>query len=306
MRAAKLLAVLAIAALGIGSFSAVALAAKKKKTAVIFFNQSPKISKSGKVNAKGSLNTVSACEPSRSMRLQVLDTNGVVLTTLDGSTSDPSGRYELCAGEGEEADRREVRLPGGSLAECSDSGYVASWRSIEIGAPRRGIRLDELRDQRRPAELAGTEALAGVRLVELAQPFPGDRSGEALGHLERLRLVSTSQQADPDQPGGVDPGRAAPVQAPQRPPPPPRLEAGLLGRDRGTCAGRAGAPRPGACRSPRAGPVGPGGRARTRWTPGCGGRPPSGRCHRAWRPHRGRCRERARGARPRDGRPGRG
>ena len=63
MRAAKVLAVLAIAALGIGSFSAVALAAKKKKTAVIFFNQSPKIGKSGKVNAKGSLNTVSACEP---------------------------------------------------------------------------------------------------------------------------------------------------------------------------------------------------------------------------------------------------
>jgi hypothetical protein len=95
MRAARVLAVLAIAALGIGSFSAVALAAKKKKTAVIFFNQSPKISKSGKVNAKGSLNTVSACEPNRSMRLQVLDTNGVVLTTVDGSTSDPGGNWTL-------------------------------------------------------------------------------------------------------------------------------------------------------------------------------------------------------------------
>jgi hypothetical protein len=95
MRAAKVLAVLAIAALGIGSFSAVALAAKKKKTAVIFFNQSPKIGKSGKVNAKGSLNTVSVCEPSRSMRLQVLDINGVVLTTLDGSTSDASGNWTL-------------------------------------------------------------------------------------------------------------------------------------------------------------------------------------------------------------------
>jgi hypothetical protein len=95
MRAAKVLAVLAIAALGIGSFSAVALAAKKKKTAVIFFNQSPKIGKSGKVNAKGSLNTVSVCEPSRSMRLQVLDVNGVVLTTLDGSTSDASGNWTL-------------------------------------------------------------------------------------------------------------------------------------------------------------------------------------------------------------------
>jgi hypothetical protein len=95
MRTAKALAVLAIAALGIGSFSAVAQAGKKKKTTVIFFNQSPKISKSGKVNAKGSLNTVSVCEPSRSMRLQVLDTNGVVLTTLDGSTSDASGNWTM-------------------------------------------------------------------------------------------------------------------------------------------------------------------------------------------------------------------
>jgi hypothetical protein len=99
MRAAKVLAVLAIAALGIGSFSAVALAGKKKKTTVVFTQHgegiSPKFNKSGKVTAKGSLNTVSACEPSRSMRLQVLDTNGVVLTTLDGSTSDASGNWKL-------------------------------------------------------------------------------------------------------------------------------------------------------------------------------------------------------------------
>jgi hypothetical protein len=95
MRAGKILAVLAIAALAIGAFSAVALAGKKKKTVVIFFNQSPKFNKTGKVNAKGSLNTVSACEPSRAMRLQVLDANGVVLTTLDGSTSDSSGNWSL-------------------------------------------------------------------------------------------------------------------------------------------------------------------------------------------------------------------
>jgi len=101
MRAAKVLAVLAIAALGIGSFSAVALAGKNKKTAVVFFNQSPKFTQggtftqSGKVSVEGSLNTVSACEPSRSMRLQVLDVNGVVLTTLDGDTSDASGNWTL-------------------------------------------------------------------------------------------------------------------------------------------------------------------------------------------------------------------
>ncbi len=95
MRAGKVLAVLAVAALGVGLFSAQALAGKKKKTSVIFFNQSPKFNKAGKVTAKGSLNTASACEPNRSMRLQVLDANLVVITTLDGSTSDASGNWLL-------------------------------------------------------------------------------------------------------------------------------------------------------------------------------------------------------------------
>jgi hypothetical protein len=95
MRAAKILAVLAIAALAIGSLSAAALAGTKKKTAVIFFTTSPKFNKSGKVNAKGALNTASACEPNRAMRLQVLDANGVVLSTLDGSTSDAAGNWSM-------------------------------------------------------------------------------------------------------------------------------------------------------------------------------------------------------------------
>jgi hypothetical protein len=95
MRAVKLLAVFAIAALVIGVFSAAALAGKKKKTGVIFFANSPKINKSGKVTAKGSLNTASACEPSRSMRLQVLDANGAVLFTLDGKSSDSVGNWSL-------------------------------------------------------------------------------------------------------------------------------------------------------------------------------------------------------------------
>jgi|SRR5262245_15267570 len=95
MRAAKALAVLAIVALGAGTFSGVALAGKKKKTNVIFFNTSPKFNKNGKVNAKGSLNTASACEPARSMRLQVLDANGAVLSTLDGGSSDSAGNWSL-------------------------------------------------------------------------------------------------------------------------------------------------------------------------------------------------------------------
>jgi hypothetical protein len=95
MRAAKVLAVFAIAALTIGAFSAAALAGKKKKTAVIFFTSSPKFNKGGKVTAKGSLNTASVCKPARGMRLQVLDSTGTVIAVLDGSTSDPSGNWKL-------------------------------------------------------------------------------------------------------------------------------------------------------------------------------------------------------------------
>jgi hypothetical protein len=95
MRTMKALAVFAIAALAIGAFSGTALAGKKKKTSVIFFTGSPKFNKGGKVTAKGSLNTASACEPSRSMRLQVLDSTGAVLTTLDGSSSDSTGNWSL-------------------------------------------------------------------------------------------------------------------------------------------------------------------------------------------------------------------
>jgi hypothetical protein len=99
MRAGKFLAMLAIAGLAIGAFGAVALAAKKKKTQVIF-TIPPGLNKFGKVNAKGSLNTVSACKPNRSMRLQVLDANGVVLATRDSATSDSSGNWSLTQQKG--------------------------------------------------------------------------------------------------------------------------------------------------------------------------------------------------------------
>ena len=95
MRAARVLAVLGIAALCAGLFTAVAIAGKKKKTTPIFFSGSPKFNKSGKVNAKGSLNTASACKPQRSVRLQVVDASGNVLATLDGSTSDNTGNWNM-------------------------------------------------------------------------------------------------------------------------------------------------------------------------------------------------------------------
>ena len=95
MRAGRILVVIAVVALGAGLFSAVALAGKKKKTSVVYFAGNPKINKSGKVTARGSLNTASVCKVARGMRLQVLDATGVVISTLDGSTSDSSGNWSL-------------------------------------------------------------------------------------------------------------------------------------------------------------------------------------------------------------------
>jgi hypothetical protein len=95
MRAARMLAVLAVAALGLGLFTAAAVAGKKKKTSVIYFAGNPKINKSGKVTARGSLNTASACKPGRGIRLQALDQAGTVFATLDGATSDASGNWSV-------------------------------------------------------------------------------------------------------------------------------------------------------------------------------------------------------------------
>jgi len=95
MRPAKLLALLAIAALALGAFTAFALAGNKKKTKVLFFTSSPQINKSGKVTAKGSINSTSVCKPGRGMRLQVLDPTGAVIAALDGSTSDLTGNWKL-------------------------------------------------------------------------------------------------------------------------------------------------------------------------------------------------------------------
>jgi len=96
MRTARLVVVLAVAVLGLGLVTSAALAGgKKKKTSVIYFAGNPKINNSGKVTAKGSLNTASACRVSRGMRLQALDQTGTVFATLDGGTSDSNGNWSL-------------------------------------------------------------------------------------------------------------------------------------------------------------------------------------------------------------------
>jgi hypothetical protein len=97
MRAGRLIAVLAVAVLGLGLFSAVAIAgkSKKKSTSVIYFSGSPKFNSGGKVTVKGALNTVKACRISRAVRLQVLDSTAVVIATLSGSSTDSNGNYSL-------------------------------------------------------------------------------------------------------------------------------------------------------------------------------------------------------------------
>ena len=95
MRAGRLLALVAVALLGLGFLSAPALAGKKKKTGVVFFTQSPKINKAGKVNAKGTLKTATACKVSRGVKLQAVDSAGVVIGVLDGSTTDQDGNWFL-------------------------------------------------------------------------------------------------------------------------------------------------------------------------------------------------------------------
>ena len=91
-----IIAVLAVAALGLGLLTATALAGKKKSTSVHFFSGYPKFNgNSGNVTAKGSLSTVSACKISRGVKLQLLDPTGVVTSVLDGSTTDSNGNWIL-------------------------------------------------------------------------------------------------------------------------------------------------------------------------------------------------------------------
>ena len=90
------LALIAAAALCLGAFSAVALAAKKKDTAVIFFANNPTFNSGGEVKAKGTLHTVTACKPQRIVKLQVLDANGAVIATIDeDDTPNSSGNWKL-------------------------------------------------------------------------------------------------------------------------------------------------------------------------------------------------------------------
>jgi hypothetical protein len=136
MRAGRLIAVLAVAVLGLVAFSAVALAgSKKKSTTVIYFSGNPKFNNSGKVTVKGALNTVKACRISRAVRLQLLDSTGAVISTLDGSSTDSNGNYSV-AGQlpsGQPANTNSVRIK--ALKDSAGKFVCKAGVSTPVPAP---------------------------------------------------------------------------------------------------------------------------------------------------------------------------
>lgn len=136
MRAGRLIAVLAVTLLGLGLFSAMAIAGgKKKSTTVIYFSGYPKFNSSGKTNVKGALNTVKSCRISRAIRLQLLNSTGAVISTLDGSSTDSNGNYSVSG-----------QLPGGlpagtdsvrvkALKETAGKFVCKAGVSVPVAAP---------------------------------------------------------------------------------------------------------------------------------------------------------------------------
>ena len=94
MNLKHLLVILAAVALCLGLFSAAASAGKKKKTVVVV-HTAPVLSGKQKVRVSGHLNTSKGCKPARAMKLFLTDPNGVVIGTIDGSSSDGNGNWRL-------------------------------------------------------------------------------------------------------------------------------------------------------------------------------------------------------------------
>jgi hypothetical protein len=77
-------------------FSAAALGGKKKKTIVVV-NAGSVLSGQQNVKVRGSLNTATACQAGRQMRLFLTDQNGVVQATIDSAASQVGGTWKLQA-----------------------------------------------------------------------------------------------------------------------------------------------------------------------------------------------------------------
>jgi hypothetical protein len=95
MNLKRLLMILAAGALCLGLFSATATAGKKKKKTAVVVNVGSVLKGKQNVKVSGHLKTSKGCKPARAMRLFWTDSNGVVIGTLDGSSSDANGNWKL-------------------------------------------------------------------------------------------------------------------------------------------------------------------------------------------------------------------
>jgi hypothetical protein len=94
MRGRIALALIGALVLCAGLYTADALGGKKKKTAVVVESTSVL---QGKQNVRviGHLNSANKCKPGRSMRLWVVDANGVVTQVLNSGLSESDGSWKL-------------------------------------------------------------------------------------------------------------------------------------------------------------------------------------------------------------------
>jgi hypothetical protein len=91
----RISAVVGMALLCLSLVGGVAVAGKKKGTAIVLNSGSPSVNKGANLKANGSLRTAPICESARAMKLFVTDATGAVLSTLDSKSSDTNGNFTL-------------------------------------------------------------------------------------------------------------------------------------------------------------------------------------------------------------------
>jgi hypothetical protein len=93
-----------------------------------------------------------------------------------------------------------------ATATLTTAGYLSSRRRGFDGR-----RLDEVKQQRRPAEVAGGQALAVEGVVVLAEAVALDSGQQRIDDPVRLALVPEAPHGGDEQPGGVHPRWSAPA-----------------------------------------------------------------------------------------------
>jgi hypothetical protein len=106
------------------------------------------------------------------------------------------------------------------------AGALAAARYIRSHRRRfDGRRLDEVQQQRRPAEVAGGQALPVEGVVVLAEAVALDGGQQRIDDPVRLALVREAAHGGDEQPGGVHPRWSAPAAEEVEPGPEARLVA---------------------------------------------------------------------------------